>query len=631
MADLVLLDGSTFFVGEHSGDAEADEAEGLFVADVRHLSLWRLLVDGEPIRPLTSHKTDYYAVSIFGTSGRARVGRNSPISVRRDRTVVDGLHEDVTVENHSQEELRFPVELRFDADFADIFEVKRRRVKRGDVRVEVDRARVDLEYAHDGFRRATVVFADAECEVERGRIRCDVVLGPRESRRLCFDVACLSDGEAAPSRRRCEAGSGIHPDMPHTTAELIEEAPRLETSSDALGQTYRQSLTDLAALRFRPDGLEEAVPAAGVPWFMTLFGRDAAITSYQALPFVPDLARASLRALAATQAHARDDFRDAEPGKILHEFRRGELASLAEVPDLYYGSHDSTPLFLILLDEYERWSGDVGLVRELEPAARAAIEWIERHGDLDGDGYLEYERRSPRGLLNQCWKDSWNSMLFSDGRVAEGPIAACEIQGYAFDARRRAARLARLTWEDPDLADRLDRDAATLRERFNRDFWSERGGHYVLALDGDKGQVDSATSNMGHLLWSGIVDEPRAQRVASRLMAPDLFSGWGIRTMSSEDAGYNPIEYHNGTVWPHDTGLVAEGLRRYGFREEASAVALAVLRAAEAFEHRLPEAFAGFPRAETGTPVEYPSACCPQAWATGATLLALRTLLGLDA
>ena len=350
----------------------------------------------------------------------------------------------------------------------------------------------------------------------------------------------------------------------------------------------------------------------------------------QALPFHPELAASTLQALAALQARDCDDFADADPGKIPHEVRRGELVALGEWPSPYYGTHDATPLFLVLLDEYERWTGDRELVRRLEPAARAALAWIEGPGDPDGDGWLEYRTRSPKGLRNQCWKDSWNSMCFADGHLAEPPIATCEIQGYAYDARRRLARLAREVFGDPALADRLEADAAALKRRFDRDFWSDARGHYVLALDRDKRQVDAMTSNAGQLLWSGIVAKERVGRLVDRLMAADMHSGWGIRTMSSSDAAYNPIEYHNGTVWPHDTALVAEGLRRYGYRRQATTLAFELLEAAAAFAWRLPEVFAGYDRAETGMPVEYPTACRPQAWAAGTPLLAVRILLGLD-
>jgi glycogen debranching enzyme len=420
--------------------------------------------------------------------------------------------------------------------------------------------------------------------------------------------------------------------MPVSLDRWLEQAPRLETSFDALRHTYHQSLVDLAALRFRPSSdVSFSLPAAGLPWFMTLFGRDSLITAYQALPFQPHLAEAALQALARTQATQRDDFRDAEPGKILHELRRGELAALGEIPQTpYYGTHDATSLFLIVLDEYERWTNDVQLVKDLEGPARAALAWIEHHGDVDGDGYLEYKTRSPKGLVNQCWKDSWNSILFSTGRLANAPIATCEIQGYAYDARVRCARLARNLWGDEDLAARLERDASDLRARFNRDFWSDERGHFVLALDHAKREVDSMTSNVGHLLWSGIVADERASEVVGRLMAKDMFSGWGIRTMSSRECGYNPIEYHNGTVWPHDTSIVAEGMRRYGFRDEAATLGVAMLNAAGAFGYRLPEVFAGYDRDEAGMPVEYPTASRPQAWAAGAPLFILRTLLGLD-
>jgi glycogen debranching enzyme len=328
-----------------------------------------------------------------------------------------------------------------------------------------------------------------------------------------------------------------------------------------------------------------------------------------------------------------DDFADAQPGKIVHELRRGALANTGVIPRAYYGTHDATALFLILLDEYERWSGDREFVRELEPAARAALAWLEGPADLDGDGYLEYIKRSdaPSALDNYCWKDSDDSIRFANGRLAEPPIATCEIQGYAYDARLRTARLLREVWRDEVTAKQLEHEAAELKGRFNRDFWIARRGHYALALDRHKRQVDSMTSNVGHLLWSGIVDERRAQRVVERLLRKDMFSGWGIRSLSERDAGYNPLEYHCGTVWPHDTAIVAEGMRRYGFRDDATRLCEALLQAAEAFGYQLPEVFSGFPRDRTNTPVEYPGALKPQAWAAGAPLLALRTLLGLDA
>jgi glycogen debranching enzyme len=391
-------------------------------------------------------------------------------------------------------------------------------------------------------------------------------------------------------------------------------------------------MVDLASLRFNPGvPADAALPAAGLPWFMALFGRDSLITSYQALPFVPELAATTLRMLAERQGREINDYREEEPGKILHELRFGELTAFGERPHgPYYGTADATPLFLILLDEYERWTGDTALVGELEKSARAALDWIDRFGDSDGDGYIEYERKTLAGLENQCWKDSWNSIVYPDGRLAPTPRATCEIQGYVYDAKMRSSRLAREIWKDTALADRLAREAANLKSRFNRDFWVVDRECFALALDGAKRQVNTLTSNMGHLLWSGIVDDDKVGPVVRHLMGPDLFSGWGVRTMAESEAAYNPIGYHIGTVWPHDCSILAAGLARYGQREAASQVALAILQASYFFQNRLPEAFAGYGRDHTVFPVEYPTACSPQAWASGTPLLVFRVLLGLE-
>jgi glycogen debranching enzyme len=414
--------------------------------------------------------------------------------------------------------------------------------------------------------------------------------------------------------------------------QWLEGAPKVNAYPDQVRALYLRSLIDLAALRFHPDTFPDAsVPAAGLPWFMALFGRDSIITSYQSLPFVPELSATTLRLLAQSQGTKIDDFREEEPGRILHEIRFGEMTAFNERPHSpYFGTSDATPLFLVLLDEYERWTGDAALVRELEPAARAALNWIDRFGDRDGDGYVEYERKHELGLENQCWKDSWNSILFSDATVAVPPIATCEIQGYVYDAKKRCARLARLIWKDEDLADQLEREAESLKKRFNEEFWIADRKFFALALDGKKRKVDSLTSNIGHLLWSGIVESEKVPEIVSHLMGPRLFSGWGIRTMGDGEAGYNPIGYHNGTVWPHDNSIIAAGLWRCGRRQEAADVVSGILISSRFFRFRLPEVFAGYSRKETGFPVEYPTASSPQAWAAGAPLLGIRVLLGME-
>jgi glycogen debranching enzyme len=376
----------------------------------------------------------------------------------------------------------------------------------------------------------------------------------------------------------------------------------------------------------------KSLPAAGLPWFMTVFGRDSIFTSLQALPFTPELAATTLRVLGLWQGTQVDDFRDEDPGRILHEMRYGELTAFEERPHSpYYGNADATALYVVLLDEYERWTGDRKLVRELEQEARAALRWIDEYADLMGNGYVAYKRRNEdTGLENQCWKDSWDSISFSDGRLPGFPRATCELQGYAYDAKVRAARLAREIWKDSELADELERQAGELKRRFNRDFWIEDGEYFALALDENGEQVDALTSNIGHLLWSGIVEKKKAKAVAGHLVGKRLFSGWGVRTLAEGEGRYNPIGYHVGTVWPFDNSFIAWGLRRYGFKKEAAEIAAGILNAASFFQGRLPEAFAGYTSKVTDHPVEYPTACSPQAWSTGTPLLLLRTMLGLE-
>jgi glycogen debranching enzyme len=413
----------------------------------------------------------------------------------------------------------------------------------------------------------------------------------------------------------------------------VARAPRVECDWEPLTATYRRSLVDLAALRFSPMiAGHRSLPAAGLPWFMTMFGRDSILTSLQTLPFTPELASTTVHVLGRWQGSRVDDFRDEDPGRILHEMRYGELTAFEERPHSpYYGNADATPLFVVLLDEYERWTGDTALVRRYEFEARAALNWIDEYADLMGNGYISYQRRNEEtGLANQCWKDSWDSISYRDGRLPGFPRATCELQGYAYDAKVRGARLARHVWRDPAYADRLEREAADLKRRFNRDFWIEDRQYYALALDADGSRVDALSSNIGHLLWSGIVDKSKAKAVARHLLGPGLFGGWGVRTLADGEGRYNPIGYHVGTVWPFDNSFIAWGLRRYGFKEEAARIAAGILDAADFFDGRLPEAFGGYDRALTKYPVQYPTACSPQAWSTGTPLRLLRTLLGLE-
>lgn len=630
-----ILEGNTFVVSDQRGDIDGSpvEAHGLFDRDTRYLSRWVLTLDGQQLATLSVDTTRYYAAQFFLAPGVASAYINAKVAVIRQRSVLHGFHETVTVTNHDSAPASFEVALAAEADFADLFEVKDTTVaqKRGRPYRRAEADRLVLGYERESYRRETWIRATGGATVEEGGLRFTVTLAPQESWSTEIDVLAVRGVEEVPAFH--DGSVWDDPESRLGLRLLRQSVPVLICSWQPLARIYDRTMRDLAALRFDlPISPGRHLPAAGLPWFMAAFGRDSLITSFQALPFMPELAHTALVTLSELQAVKRDDFRDAEPGKILHELRFGELTAFEEQPHSpYYGSADATQLWLILLDEYERWTGRDDVVHALEASARAALRWIDEHGDRDGDGYVEYARRNPRtGLENQCWRDSWDSIQYADGTLASLPRATCELQGYVYDAKRRTARLAREVWDDPGLADQLEEQAADLKTRFNRDFWLPDRGYYALALDGEKRPVDSLTSNIGHLLWSGIVDEDKVPRVVELLMGERLYSGWGIRTFATGQTGYNPIGYHLGTVWPHDTAFTVLALAQHGYPAEAAQVAMGLLEAAELLGDRLPEAFAGFARRETAFPAEYPTACRPQAWASGAPLLLIRALLGLE-
>ncbi len=633
---LSVLDGSTFVVGDRLGDirGEAGREHGFYCEDTRFLSRWVLHAGETPLDLLGLDQSAHFAAQFFLTP---QIGpdEQAPCSIMRRRLIDHVWMEEISVTNHRHESSEMRLVLEVDTDFADLFEVKDGLVARRELSCRHDEQTLTLAYERADFRRSITIAASHPATVTRKGFAYSVQLAPGERWSTTFTIVpyAAQSGVAFAQREPRGALAQLSSSKSAELGDWLARAPVLQTQDVALAHTYRASLSDLGALRLHPDLLEGAtLPAAGLPWFMALFGRDSLITSFQALPYLPELAATTLRVLAGRQAKIRDDFHEQEPGKILHELRFGELTARGERPHSpYFGTADATPLFLVLLDEYHRWSGDDDLVRTLEPHARAALAWIEDSGDADGDGYVEYACRNPTtGLANQCWKDSWDAIQFADGTLARGPIATCEIQGYVYDARRRSARLAREVWGDEPLARRLERQAADLRERFRRDFWMPERRCHALALDGEKHQVDSLTSNIGHLLWSGMLDDSEAATTAERLLDEQLYSGWGVRTLGIREAGYNPLGYHTGTVWPHENSLIAAGLARYGHNEAASAIASAMLCAAPHFEHRLPEVFAGYPRSMTSVPVAFPTASRPQAWAAGTPLLLLSTLLDLQ-
>jgi glycogen debranching enzyme len=634
-AQVRILNGNTFVVSDERGDIEASMTDptGLFSFDTRFLSKWVLTVGGQRLSPLSVDDLQYFQSRFFLVPGTGTVYVDSKLSVIRHRTVSAGFREELTILNHAAEPVDLVVSIEVDSDFADLFEVKDALTKKGTYHKQADKDALRLTYQRETFVRATVITSSERCTIDEHGLEFTIRIDTHGQWSTTIDVFTDLGASTGEEPSLAWHATRPRPNLSTDLARWVDQAPRLECDWEPLKVAYRRSLVDLAALRFSPlSAGRHTLPAAGLPWFMTMFGRDSIFTSLQALPFTPDLAATTLRELGLRQGTRIDDFRDEDPGRILHEMRYGELTAFAERPHSpYYGSADATPLYVVLLDEYERWTGDSKLVRELEFVARGALAWIDDFADLQGTGYVAYETRNPdTGLPNQCWKDSPDSISYRDGALPGFPRATCELQGYAYDAKMRGARLAREIWHDPEYAATLERQAGDLKRRFNRDFWVADGEYFAVAIEPDGHKVDSLTSNIGHLLWSGIVDRSKARALARHLTGERLFSGWGVRTLATGEARYNPIGYHVGTVWPFDNSLIALGLRRYGFKDEAACIAAAMLEAAQFFGGRLPEAFAGYPRTMTKYPVQYPTACSPQAWSSGAPLLLLTAMLGLE-
>nr|WP_230416328.1 glycogen debranching N-terminal domain-containing protein [Micromonospora tarapacensis] len=633
-----ILDGNVFALSEDNGDMVfgAANPSGFFAFDTRFLSTWQLVLDGEQLHPLAVHEPSCNEIRFFLVPGHPTHYVDAKVSVIRDRWISgNAFTERLTLLNHTNEPVDHVLRVDVDSDFAPVFDVVWPHGSAPRGYREVTENGLRLGYRRDRFHRVADVSTSEPAELDKRGLTFRIRVDRQGKWNTILQVKSLvlrPDGQDIRDRLRHPQGQ-IEGQPRHDLSRWLAEAPRLHADWEPLTMTYQRGLVDLAGLRFSPLALpHETTFAAGLPWSATIIGRDNILTCFQTLPFVPRLAATTLRLLALDQGTVLDDFRDEEPGKILNEFRYGEMAAFEQRPQSpYFGGADVTPLFVVLLDEYERWTGDGALIRDLEDAGRAALNWIDEYGDLRGDGYLWYQPRNEQsGADNHCWKDTPEAICYRDGRLPGLPRATCELQGYAYDAKRRGARLARQFWGDPAYADRLEREAAELKERFNRDFWIDGSEYYALALGPDGDQVDALASNMGHLLWSGIVDGARAGAVAGHLLGPRLFSGWGVRTLATGQVRYNPLGYHLGTVWPFDNSLIALGLSRYGFLQEAGMIAEAVVEAAQHFAGRMPETFAGYERDLTRYPVPFPAANSPQASATGATFLLLRTLLGLE-
>jgi glycogen debranching enzyme len=633
---IVVLQGTSFMFSNAAGDVPAGSIGGLVHADTRFVNRWQLTVNGAPPLVLRSGTVDHFSAAFFLTNEELPGLTANSVSIHRFRTIDDSLYERIELRHCAKDAIHIELRLAVGTDFADLFEIKDKvpdRSSRISRQHADDGSRLMFAYQNRDFTAETVIEASPAADrVEADDLIWEMDLANGAQWQLEVRVP-LRLGDQDVLRGHPGFGEDSDADTLDPVREWLAEVPSITGDSATLTAVAAKSARDLLALRIRVRLGEHVVtlPAAGLPWFLTLFGRDTLITAFQTVCYAPALARGALVALAALQGTRNNPANDEEPGKILHEVRFGELTQLGLKPHSpYYGTADATQLWLILLSEYWRWTRDDSLVQQLRGKAWAALEWIDHYGDRDGDGYVEYATCTPQGLGNQCWRDSWDGIQFADGSMPPLPVATCEVQGYTYDAKLRLAELADGPWGDPSLAGRLRDEAGVLRERFNRDFWiDDRGGYYAVGLDGDKRRIDSMTSNMGHLLWSGIVPEDRAPVIAAQLTSEEMFSGWGVRTLSTDDQGYNPIGYHLGTVWPHDNSLIAAGLARYGLWTESNRIAMALFDAAPYSEYRLPEAFCGHARDAAPFPVPYPTACSPQAWATAAPLLAIRTMLGL--
>jgi len=673
----VLKHGDRYLLTDAFGDIHPDSRGlGLYQGDTRQISCAVLRVGGlRPVllqasvggnfrgsiqmtNPSADRNPDAKVHPLDDVSGRT-------VGIARQRLIgVDGMEERIRIVNHAERELTIPVELALAADFADIFEVRGYpRTGRGRL-LPVAIGEREVTFRYDGLddvqRLVHLAFSEAPGEIEAAdaqtaptadhpddgaavRLHWTVTLSPGQQRDLSWTT--WSSKRTAPGAAHDTATgradlAALFPPAPRVSADEGVAAyhawergtTTVVSDHELFNLVIKRSVADLRLLVNDGPGPEQRYIAAGVPWFTTLFGRDALITAIQSLAVRPQIAIETLMVLAAYQAVALDPWRDAEPGKILHELRTGEMAGTGELPHTpYYGSVDSTPLWLILLGATFDWTGDRALIDRLWPNALAALEWIDRFGDRDGDGFVEYERRSERGLVNQGWKDSSDAIRDRSGRELRAPIALAEVQGYVFDAKRRMAGLARMRGDEA-MATRLEAEAETLRQRFEAAFWVEDQRFYAMALDADKRQADAIGSNAGQCLWTGIASPERARDVVDRLLRPAMFSGWGIRTYAADQPGYNPIGYHTGTVWPHDTSLIAAGFKRYRYDDASNRLAGQMLEAAQRFpDYRLPELFCGFDQGDATAPVPYPVACSPQAWAAGSSFLFLETMLGLRA
>jgi glycogen debranching enzyme len=637
---IAIHHGQTVLITDLDAQIGWPSERGLFFLDTRVLSAWRIYANGEPWDLLTGGATAYYTSAVYLTNRAIRTedGTIPPrtLGLTVSRSIGGGMHEDIDISNNGMQPVRFQLEIALRSDFADIFEVRSGNiVRRGRIATEWSDSRQELRtsYRNADFVRSLTVTGEPggpRAVYANGRLSFEVSLGPGETWHCCL-LYSLGDGaQQFEAPRPCVQDSD-RLEHAETLEDWLQNVLKIRTGNEEFYRLYRQALEDMAALRLPIAGTGSMafMPAAGLPWFVAPFGRDSLIVSLQNLLIYPEFAHGALNILGSLQAKEDDSFRDAEPGKIMHELRYGELAHFKLIPHTpYYGTADATPLYLITLHGAWRAMGEMDLLERHLATAEGCLSWIDNHGDLDGDGFQEYRTRSPVGYENMGWKDAGDAIVCPDGSLVKGSKALCELQGYVYDAWLRMAEIFDALGKRRR-ARELRAKAAALFERFNEVFWDEDAGFYALALDGEKRKVLTIASNPGHCLWSGIVPAERARKVVERLMEPDMWSGWGIRTLSAKNPAFNPYNYQTGSVWPHDNGIIAMGFKRYGFAAEAARIARDISEAGTHFLlNRLPELYTAPPRDAAAFPVQYLGANVPQAWAAGSVFSLMQAMLG---
>jgi len=641
---ITINQGSTFMVTDERGEIDPESEQGVFAGDTRFVSFYKLYINGEPWQLLSSSAVSYYAARLYFSNPAVKTEDGEiprqTVGLAVTRSVGEGIHEDIDITNYSLEPVRFELEIALRSDFADLFEVKLHNfVRRGRVTTEWYESTGELAnaYSNRDFRRELryrILNAGSSPHYANGRISFEVALEPGATWHTCAFYVLVEGDRVREPVHGCHQAEEADTSFDQLQREWRALATRITVANEDVYRAYTQSVEDMGALRIYDLDFARDVwlPAAGVPWFVTVFGRDSLIVSLQNMMVHAPFALGALKKLSQFQATEMDDYHDAEPGKIPHEIRFGELAHFKKIPHTpYYGTADATILYLITLHEAWKWLGDTSILREYRDVAVRCLDWIDRYGDLDGDGFQEYKTRSSLGYENVGWKDAGDAVVYPDGSQVKQPKALCELQGYVYDAKLRMAEVFAALGEG-DRAQVLREQARALQQQFDQAFWMEDEGFIAYGLDPQKRQIKTIASNAGHCLWSGIVLPERAERVVRRFFEDDMWSGWGIRTLSSANPAYNPFEYQLGSVWPHDNGIIAAGFKRYGFHDEASRVARDIFEAASYFDsYRLPELYAGISRRPGTFPVQYPGANIPQAWAAGCVFQLLQSLLGLQA